>query len=291
MTSPDPAALPLTVVIKCGRDPRVVACLDSLPAGIEALVVVVESDPVRRLLDGRPDVRCVIVDTEDLGAKCNAGLEHASHDRVLIVDSDCTLSPGAVEAVAEALGDDPIVRCHLAFAPGTTALGRAIARWRDVENNQPPVPAYCPGLGIDRRMRDTLGQDLFPTGVSFTEDAAFDELRRRHGLGVRYLPNAVVHHDAVGVGHFIRSGYRTGYGTARQTNMGLRENHERLRWVLTRGLRGRFVGWAIDVHRVGGWWGVVVGVAWLAAYRTGYHLERLRTRRAPASSLRSARTA
>lgn len=265
------APIALTVAIKCHHDWRVFSLLDSIDEQVDTLVLLAPDDVLGACVRAR-GARCVTVDTNDIGLRCNAALAGAENDRTLLLDSDCILEPGALRRIAEALDEHPVVRMRLEFQHGTRFTSRAIARWRTFENHAVPTLAYMPGLGLRRdELRRSLGtKSLFEEGIPAAIDAAFDDRLRAVGVAVLLVDDAVLVHDTITLRHFLRSGFRTGIGTARLVQRGLRPHHERLLWGFTRALRllqlRTFVAWA----RAAGVDAALLGVAWTLSYRVGF---------------------
>jgi hypothetical protein len=266
--------LALTVAIKCHRDRRLFALLDSIDENVDTVVLFASGDPLDAAVRAR-GVRCTVVDSNDIGRRCNAALLEAHHDRTVFLDADCVLEPGALRRLARAMDDDPVVRARLEFRPGSHRTSRAIARWRQFENHVEPTPAFMPGLGLRvPELEERLGSRLtFEEGIPAAIDAALDDRLRGAGILTVLVDDAVLIHDETRLGHFLRAGFRTGVGTAQLVLRGRRPHHERLVWAVTRALRlaqlRTFAAWV----RGAGADGAILGVAWTMSYRVGFHSE------------------
>jgi hypothetical protein len=241
-------------------------------------VLLAEGDPLSEELR-QVGVRPVVVASNDLGMRANAALVEATHDKVVITDSDCVMREGCIEAMSEALDRSSVVRARMEFRHSGRFWAKAIAGWREYENNHEPVPAFQPGLGIHRRLLKDLAPPLFPESVLFSEDDAFDSRVKQHRIPVRFLSEAVVSHDVIGFRHFLNSGTRTGAGTARQVFLGVRPHYERPLWLAASLFRFRwlreFRSWAAGA----GFSAALVAALWYLAYYSGYFSERRAIRR------------
>lgn len=268
----------MTVAVKCHRDRRVFECLRSLPAEVEKLVLIAADDPLADEIRAT-GAHAIAVPENDIGVRCNAAIESASHDKIVLMDSDCIALPGSIPALEGALDAALVARARLTFRTGRVFWSRAIAGWREFENNWSPVPAFMPGLAIHRRILSVLEPPLFCPGLLFSVDDAFDARLKRTGVPVAFVPNAVIVHDVIGMQHFLKAGRRTGEGTARQVARGLRPNYEQWPWLLSSALRLR---WLEEFKRwtsAAGTGPAFAGGVWYAAYLWGYCTQRRRDSR------------
>lgn len=269
----------VTVAIKCHRDPRVLHCIESIErdpdaSGSEILIAVACDDPLIPRLQATGH-RVLLERDADIGRLCNTLVREAAHDRIVFVDADCTVSAGTLRALHRALDDAMITRADVRFQGGSSAWTRAVARVRQGEYASRPVRAYMPGLSFARSAVSQLRWPPFVEGIGFAVDGEFDDTLRGLGVETTLVPAAQVHHDVTSVPHFLRSAWRTGRATRRLVTRTLRADHERWRWVVTRGFQLRFLPWLISRHREVGALGTLLSMAWLASYRISYHIRRL----------------
>ncbi len=273
----------LTIAIKCHRDRRIFSCLaalEDISGEVQKLVLISEGEPLecelKSLRSG--SVGVVTVTRNDIGMRCNAAVAQARFDKILFIDDDCIATDTTAEAVKRALESAQVVRTRLVFERGHTVWSRAIAAWREHENNCQPVPAFMPGLGIHRSLLAGCGSPLFEEGLLFSVDDAFNTRLKRCGVPVTYLSDATVVHHSLTVQHFLRAGCRTGAGTARQVHFGLREHYERVSWIVVSVICLRWFPvlrrWRYSV----GTTATIVAAAWYLAYLTGYYGERAKLR-------------
>jgi GT2 family glycosyltransferase len=200
------------VVVGYGPEPRLAACLQAverqLVAGDEVILV---DNGVHRLPEaGR--VR-VVASGRNLGfaGGCNLGVSRSNGDKVVFVNSDAILQPGAVAALRAALddpgvglvsgcvvlADDPAVVNSHGNPIHVTGLSWAGGHGDPVSEHQEPtnVTSVSGALfGVRRDVWDRLGgleSDFF----MYYEDADLSLRCWLAGLRVRYVPQAVATHD------------------------------------------------------------------------------------------------
>src|SRR5207245_2072762 len=94
------------------NDRRVFTCIDSLPGGLDIIVLLSTGDPLESELKSRR-VRTIVIGENDLGMRCNAAIENAYHDRILLLDSDCIVEPRGLCLVEKALDQHSVARMKL----------------------------------------------------------------------------------------------------------------------------------------------------------------------------------
>ena len=171
-----------------------------------------------------PQVR--LVDTGFNGGPClarNVGAQHASHERVLFVDNDVVLHPGAIAALQRCMdrgrchrdGAGPLGlrRRHSAWCTTTAATCTSSARWccatGTARSPRPTSPTSPIGAGIalcflaKKSAYEQVGgfdQNLF----ILYEDNEFSYKLRMRGHQIRLCPDAICTHKAGTVGLSVR---------------------------------------------------------------------------------------
>lgn len=210
LAHPRPAPAPardVTVVVPVrDRTAELDRCLQALGTSVPVLVVDDGSlDPAavaRVAARHRARVLHQPVNTGPAGAR-NAGIAATTSALVAFVDSDCTVPPGWLEALAGHFADPavgavaprvrapggPSLLARYAAARGPLDLGPREARVRPGGR----VP-YVPTAALVVRREALAGADAFDPGLRFGEDV--DLVWRLHDAGwtVRYDPCTVVRH-------------------------------------------------------------------------------------------------
>ncbi|MFB8201802.1 bifunctional polysaccharide deacetylase/glycosyltransferase family 2 protein [Kitasatospora purpeofusca] len=151
---PDPG-LPVSVVVPAYNEQETIAaCVRALLAGgcPDIDVVVVDDGSgdgtaaaARTVAD--PRVRVLTQPNRGKPAALNAGVAHAAHDLILMVDADTVLAPGAVARLIADFADPSVG----AVAGNTKVANRTglLPLWQHLE--------YVMSFGLERRLFDLLG--------------------------------------------------------------------------------------------------------------------------------------
>lgn len=104
----------VTIVIPVRDDPLLARAVASTPVDVEVIVAMTAPPPAavdqaRSLAKGRK-LRIEITATPGMSAGVNLGTRLASNGKIVILDSDCALQPGSLEAYSAALEDHAFVR-------------------------------------------------------------------------------------------------------------------------------------------------------------------------------------
>jgi glycosyltransferase involved in cell wall biosynthesis len=210
----------LSVVIPCRDDPAVVDCIRSVAADAEVVVALNGSPPafaawLEGALGGR--ARLVTLARPNRSRAAEAGIRDATHDRVLLMDSDCVLAPGALAAVAQAMdAGDPaaeVYRGRILFASGRGFGSALVARSRR-QRMSGRLIAYKPPLALWRGLAPRLGGHIFDARLPWKEDADLDHRVRRAGIRIVPVDGCVIHHAPLSIAGDLRSTFRYGVGSA-----------------------------------------------------------------------------
>jgi hypothetical protein len=106
----------VSVITPVCDDPELASAMHCVPAGVEYIVVLTcAPEPVRRLVqrfqrNHRPDLIIGDLSVSGMSAGVNFGAQKASHEKVVVLDSDCTLSMDTLRAYSRALDRADFVR-------------------------------------------------------------------------------------------------------------------------------------------------------------------------------------
>jgi glycosyltransferase involved in cell wall biosynthesis len=210
----------LSVIIPCRDDVALADCVRSVDADAEVVVVLNGSPPafaawVEGELDGR--ARLLRLERPNLARALEEGIRGAAHDRVLLMDSDCVLAPGAIAATAQAMdAGDPgaeVYRGRILFDPGRTRGTALVARSRR-QRQGGQLMAYKPPLALWRGLAPRLGGHVFDARLPWKEDADLDHRVRRAGIRVVPVDGCVIHHAPLSIAGDLRSTFCYGMGAA-----------------------------------------------------------------------------
>lgn len=210
----------LSVIIPCRDDPAVVACVGSIDRDAEVVIVLNGSPPgfredLERRLDDR--VRLEVLAHANRSHAADHGINAASHDRVVLMDSDCVFTAGSLTAVEQAFDagdpDDEVYRGEIVFERGPTRWTRLVARSR-ARRMGARLCAYKPPLALSRRLKPRLGGYFFDQRLPWREDADLDQRVRRAGIGIVGLPQCRIIHGPLSPRADLRASFLYGVGEA-----------------------------------------------------------------------------
>ncbi|MFQ6060013.1 MAG: glycosyltransferase family 2 protein [Thermoplasmata archaeon] len=202
--------LDLTVVIRCGDDERVFRCIESIDETVEIIVSASENPVLQAKLEERGIEYC-LTPRFNLSVTSNMGFEKATHDKVLITDSDTWFESNCIKRVYDALEDFKVARTRLVFDHGADVpFSRLVSEARDYVNSLPVV--YTPGIGIRADLVPDIGGFLFNDPVPYAVDADLNYRIQKAGIPVKFLSDAIIHHDVVGVWQDLKAATRIGLG-------------------------------------------------------------------------------
>ena len=202
--------LELTVVIRCGDDSRIFRCIDSIDEEVEIIVALNENKMIQEELDKR-NIRYCLTPPNNLSIAANLGVENASHDKIIITDSDTWFEKGSIKKVYNALEKTPIVNMKINFiAKKRIPCSFIISQARDFVNSLPVV--YTPGIGIDKKIISKIGGYLFDDDVCYAVDANLTYRIKFHKVSFLDLEDAIIFHEAENLKHDLKAAYRIGKG-------------------------------------------------------------------------------
>lgn len=218
----------VTVVVPCRDDPHLAACVASIDAPVEVVVVANGSPPA--FLDAvgaaleRAGARLVVLPEANLARALEAGIRAAASDCVLLMDSDCVFEPGALAEFRRAVaGGDParqVFKGAIEFEDGGRRLATVLARARRQHTGR-PLSAFKPPLLLSRAIAPAIGGYFFDERLRWKEDADLDCRIRRAGIEIVAVPGGRIRHAPLTLRADLRSSFRYGVGAALADALGI----------------------------------------------------------------------
>lgn len=200
----------ISVVIRCGDDDRVFSCIDSIDDNAEIIVSMSENPELQQKLTEH-GIKYCLTPRGNLSIVSNIGFDEATHNKVVITDSDTIFEKCSIEAMSRALDVNLVVRAKLRFKSDKNKLfSHAVAEARDYVNSLPV--AYTPGLGVRKEIIDRIGGYLFNNPVPFAVDADLNYRLHKSGIEIKYLDNSILYHDVESIRHDLKAAFRIGRG-------------------------------------------------------------------------------
>lgn len=222
----------ITVVVPCKDDPKISLCLASYDPSIPTVLAFngASSDYrswVIEQMRGRPVEVCDLVEP-NLSRALEVGIRAATTGRVLLMDSDCVMRPGAVEAMTAAMDagnpDEQVYKGRVVFSDQGGPFAGLAARTRH-DYTARVLTAYKPPLAFDVGLRDRVGGYFFDERLPWKEDADLDCRIRAAGIEIVPVDNCVIDHLALSLREDMRSNYRYGVGAAIADHLGIEVLH------------------------------------------------------------------
>jgi len=99
--------LPISVIVPVSTDIKIKQCLESIDEQVE-IVVVLNNNPSTEVVNiVSSDDRCKAVAIKEAGCNLaaifNKGIESASNQKVLLINSDCLFPPGLINKMSQIL--------------------------------------------------------------------------------------------------------------------------------------------------------------------------------------------
>ena len=202
----------LSVVIRCGDDPRIFDCIRSIDEEVDVVVALSSNDRLR-LKIAESGVRYCVTPRGNLSIVSNMGVANARFKKVFLTDSDTIFEPGCIRKIDETLDEYPIAKVRISFQYDSKRLSsRTVAAARDYVNSLPLV--YTPGIGFRKDVTDKIGGFLFNEPVKYAVDADLDYRVKKAGIPIEFIRSVGIQHSPESLSHDLRAAYRIGQGCA-----------------------------------------------------------------------------
>lgn len=199
----------ISVVVCCSDDFDVYKMLDSIDHPDAEIIGALTPNRIIEKYFDNMGYRYALARKGNHGATANAGIAVASHDKILIVDSDCVLDPGAVKAVEDALDNSSVVNLPLRFAAGNSLLSSAIAACRQFDNLYKSA-ALKPGIAFRKDLSPRIGDYWYDERVHWVCDSEFLWRLRKYDIDIEHVVGYEIEHRPISLRHALRA--YTAYG-------------------------------------------------------------------------------
>lgn len=209
--------LPITIVVPVSKDKRIRKCIESIDEDVE-IVVVLNNNPSREVKSIiRNSRRCKIVTINETGCNLakvfNEGIKSATHDKILLMNSDCTFQPGLIREINWLLEMHDIVKARVAF---------------DYEKYSQYLVAQCrylfhhvfdggknlfgPGLSFKKSILSAVGGYFFDERMRWGEDGEFSNRINSSPLNI-FIIEKNIFHGKEGIVHDLKVAFKIGEGS------------------------------------------------------------------------------
>jgi len=201
--------LSISIIIPCADDLRVAQCIESIDENAEIIVVLNGPTEAIKNLIKKYFVKTYLIQERNLGAALNIGIQNATYDKVLLMDSDCVFKKGTIRLLYNGLNNFKLAKGKVIFE-FNNFFNRILAKAREYTTSDTPS-AYKPPLALKKSIIDDV-EYFFDNDVHWTEDEDLDERVRAAKVSINFLPDAVIYHPPVTLKSDLRSAFRYGIG-------------------------------------------------------------------------------
>ena len=220
----------ISIVIPVSSDLRIANCVKSIDENVELVISL--NNPTEELrnlaqdIAKNPkkfcakelDVKVCQIDYLSIAGAYNNGIKHSSNDLILLMDSDCTFSPGCIKKLYHNLDSNKLSKGKVNFL-FTNSLSKLISRAREFHTSD-FINAYSPPLLFNKNILRDIGGYYFHPKLCWMEDGEFDYRIRETKLNISYDSTAIVHHCALTLLKDLRNAFW--YGVGRRISFDLR---------------------------------------------------------------------
>ncbi len=213
----------ISIVIGVHDDLRLKNCLDSIDEEVEVIIALNAPtsalvDLVTAILQQKKEHRAYenisfslcTIDYPSIAGAYNSGILHASHQKILLMDSDCLFEKGCIRKMDNYLVQNRIVKGNLVFSH-YSFLTSIVAKAREFHATD-QVKAYKPPLLFKNDIIHEIGGYYFHPSLCWLEDSEFDFRIQKAGLTIGYDATAVVVHAPLTMARDLRSAFWYGVG-------------------------------------------------------------------------------
>ncbi len=216
--------LDLSIVIPCATDTRIKYCIQSVyetcADNIEIIVSLNgASEEIKEMLKNFQGIKTCEVEEPNLSKAYNNGIQHATRNNVLLMDSDCVFGKDAIKLLYDGLKYGKLSKGLVVFQDNST-MSKIIAKVREYTTTD-FVNAYSPPLVFPKDIKDLIGNYYFHEQVPWSEDSEFDYRTKQAGLKIHHNSRAIIFHAPLNIKQDMKSGFRYGRGKRISEKLGL----------------------------------------------------------------------
>jgi glycosyltransferase involved in cell wall biosynthesis len=207
----------ITVVIPVANDRRIGKCIDSVDDDAE-IIVVLNNNPTVEVMDiVKASKRCRTITMKEKGCNLakvlNEGIKSATHDKVMLMNSDCTFQPGLLKEAAKQLGCFEVVKARVKFNhDGYAQYLVSECRYLFHHIFDGGRNLYGPGLSFRKSRVNMIGGYFFDERMGWGEDGELSNRINDSSLSILFLSQNIFH-EKEGMVHDLKVAYKIGRGS------------------------------------------------------------------------------
>lgn len=216
----------LSIVINCSDDLHIFSTLESIDEDVDIVISMTPNQIIEADLT-RLGFFYVLTPKGNQSLTTNTGIDYAKFEKIILMDSDCKFSPGAIRLIANALDKYMVVNGKIVFENNGSFLSRMISECRDFDNTY-DKPIYKPGLGVRKELVKYVCFWFNPI-VRWTDDADLSYRIYSANINITHLDNPCIYHAPISIMHNFRSSFR--YGIADYIRVSFLSQKSDLSWI------------------------------------------------------------
>lgn len=201
--------IPLSIIIPCADDIRIGQCIESVDENAEIIVVLNGSTEEIQSLIKKYPVKTYFISERNLGYALNVGIDNATYNKVLLMDSDCIFEKGTIKLLYQGLENFKIAKGRIIFK-FNNFFTKIVAKARDYSVAD-TLNAYKPPLALKKSIINDVGY-YFDNDIHWTEDDDLDQRVQTANLPINFVTNAIIYHPPIMLIRDLKSAFRYGIG-------------------------------------------------------------------------------
>lgn len=208
----------LSIVIPVKDDIKITECINSIDEDVE--VVVAMNDPSDEIIDivNKLGVKSVHLPEANLSKAYNAGIEAATYDKVLLMDSDCVFEKGTIRKLFLGSRRAKLSKGRVVFTYDTIQ-SKIVSRVREFTTSD-FCNAFSPPLILDKSVKEDIGYYFNPL-LKWEEDYDFNKRVFENKVKIYWDRSAVIYHPPLSMKSDLRAAYNYGSGHGIGLNAGV----------------------------------------------------------------------
>lgn len=202
----------ISIIIRCSNDKRIYNCLKSIDARVgEILVVLNYPTPEVENIVRNFGCRVVKANSRNMPLLQNRGIEAAGFEKVLLMDSDCIFTFGAIDKIANALDKHKVVRGQLVYIGKDSIIPDVIQRFRNFIGARLDI-AHSPLLGIRKSTKKDIGGYYCDESILWSDDYEMHLRLVAAGIEIYGIPDAIAFNQRNSLWRELKGVMRYGMG-------------------------------------------------------------------------------
>ncbi len=199
----------LTILIPVKDDIRIVDCINSIDEDVEVLVVM--NDPSSEIVDivNKLDVNSITLPEANLSKAYNAGIDAATYNKILLMDSDCVFEKGTIRKLYDGAKTTKLSKGRVVFTYDSFE-SKIVSKVRSFTTSD-YCNAFSPPLIIDRSLKSELGY-FFNPALIWEEDLDFNYRVAVNKIKIHWNKSAKIYHPPLRFKNDLRAAYNYGVG-------------------------------------------------------------------------------